>query len=381
MDVAKPSPLVGVLGGGQLGRMLALAGYPLDVRCKFVDPEPDAPAGQVAEQIVASFDDVEALEELARSDVVTFEFESVPEAAARRIARHVAVRPSPDVLATAQDRLAEKTLFRELGIPVAPFCAVNTDGDVDRAVAEVGLPALLKTRRLGYDGKGQRIVRERADVASAFAELGRVPSILEGWVAFEREVSQLAVRGLDGRTEYYPLVENHHEDGLLRLSLCPAPRSSAALGRTARDYAQRILERFDYVGVIALEMFELRGGLFANEIAPRVHNSGHFTIEGAATSQFENHLRAILGLPLGSTLLRGHSSMINLIGSVPERSALLALADVHLHAYGKAPRAGRKVGHVTVCTPDPVTLNERTRAVCDAIGWKAPDGVLAVERQ
>jgi 5-(carboxyamino)imidazole ribonucleotide synthase len=346
---------IGVLGAGQLGRMLALAAYPLGLRCVFLDPQPDAPAGQLAEQIIAPYDDAAALERLARADVVTYEFESVPEAAARSLAARVPVRPSPEALSVAQDRLHEKNLCQKLGIATAPFAAVADERELDAAIAAIGVPAVLKTRRLGYDGKGQRIIRQTGDAVAAWRALGGVPSILEGFVEFTRELSVLAVRGGDGRIGYYPLIENQHQDGMLRLSLAPAPHASPDLQAEAETMAKKLLDRLDYVGVLALELFETRSGLIANEIAPRVHNSGHFTIEGAVTSQFENHLRAVAGLPLGSTALIGHSAMINLIGSIPDRASVLAVEGAHLHLYGKPARTGRKLGHITICGSDAVT--------------------------
>jgi 5-(carboxyamino)imidazole ribonucleotide synthase len=355
--------LIGVLGAGQLGRMLALAGYPLGARFVFLDPQPDAPAGQIAQQIVAPYESSSALEELAHADVVTYEFESVPEPAARTLAARLPVRPSPEALRVAQDRLSEKTLCQELGIGTAEFAPVADEAELEAALASVGLPAVLKTRRLGYDGKGQRIVRNRSEAAAAWQALGRVPSILESFVEFTRELSIIAVRSSSGQIACYPLIENHHSEGILRLSFAPAPRASAELQGAAEAAIKKLLDHFDYVGVLALELFETGDGLLANEIAPRVHNSGHWTIEGAVTSQFENHIRAIAELPLGSTAPVGHSAMINLVGEVPDRASLLAIPDAHLHLYGKAPRKGRKLGHVTVTTSDAVTRDARVASL------------------
>jgi len=361
---------VGVLGAGQLGRMLALAGYPLEVSFRFLDPKSGSPAGQVAEQLVAGWDDGAALERLAReAEVVTFEFESIPEPAARRVSELTPVRPPPEALAIAQDRLVEKNFFSELGIPTARYVNVTSLAELESAAREIGLPAVLKTRRLGYDGKGQYLIRQESELSPAWQAVGGAPSILEAWVPFERELSQLAVRGIDGTTAFYPLVENHHDKGVLRLTIAPAARAGEELERAARDAVRKIFERLDYVGAFALELFEVDGKLFANEFAPRVHNSGHFTIEGAVTSQFENHLRAILGLPLGSTALRGYSAMVNMIGNVPEPAELLALPDAHVHLYGKGPAPGRKLGHVTVCAPDAATRDQRARAACQVVGW------------
>ena len=345
---------VGVLGAGQLGRMLALAGYPLGLRFRFLDPNPESPAAALGEFIAADYDDPDALRRFAEGlDVATYEFENVPASVADHLAGHIpAVHPHYAALAVSQDRLSEKQLFRRLGIPTAPFVAVDSEDDLVRAIDEVGLPAVLKTRRYGYDGKGQFVLREAADVRRAWAALGGAPLILEGFVAFDRELSIVAVRGRDGDIVCYPLVENHHRDGILRRTIAPAPGVTASLQARAEASARAVLEAFDYVGVLAIELFQRGDDLLANEMAPRVHNSGHWTIEGAETSQFENHLRAICGFPLGSTAPRGHAAMLNLIGSVPPREAVLAVEGAHLHIYDKAPRPGRKLGHVTVVAED-----------------------------
>jgi 5-(carboxyamino)imidazole ribonucleotide synthase len=354
---------VGVLGAGQLGRMLALGGYPLGMSFVFVDPAADAPAGQLAELVVADYEDDAALRRLAECDVVTYEFESVPVAAAEHLAQRVAVRPPPEALRVAQDRLNEKRFLNELGIPTPRFAAVGSETELAAALAEIGTPAVLKTRREGYDGKGQRVIRSESDAGAAWRELGGVPLILEAFVPFDREVSLIAVRGRDGRVAFYPLVENHHVDGMLRTSFAPAPDLQPALQTRAEEYGRALVERLDYVGVVALELFEARGELLANEIAPRVHNSGHWTIEGAKTSQFENHLRAIAGWPLGDTAACGLSAMVNLVGSVPDRAHILAIPGAHLHVYAKEPRPGRKVGHVTLRADDLGALKERVRAL------------------
>jgi len=349
---------IGVLGGGQLGRMLALAGYPLGHGFVFLDPAPEALCG-LGSHVVAAADDARALDELAgRVDLVTYEFENVPVSAVRALAARIPVYPSAEALAMSQDRLLEKTLFTRLGIPTAPFAAVDTLDALERALDQIGLPAVLKTRRLGYDGKGQALIRERRDAAGGWTALAGVPCIVEGFVRFGRELSCLGVRDRDGMMAFYPLVENRHEGGILRRSLAPAP-GSAALHGEAAALVRRIAEHLDYVGVLALELFEAEGRLTANEMAPRVHNSGHWTIEGAETSQFENHVRAITGAPIGSTTPVGVSAMVNLIGSWPRPSGILALPGTHLHLYGKAPRAGRKVGHVTLRCDERATLDER----------------------
>ena len=351
-----PSGLtVGIVGGGQLARMLALAGYPLGLHFIVLDPAKDACAGQVATQLHGEYDDPDALDELARRcDVVTFDFENVPAAALEHLAAEVPVAPNPRALGTAQDRLAEKTLFRELDIPTPVYAAVDSREELSIAVATTGLPAVLKTRRFGYDGKGQRVLRERADLNAAWAELAGHALILEGFVPFTRELSILAARSADGTTVFWPLVENVHTGGILRLSRAPA--DAEALEATARAHAQAVLDALDYVGVLAIEFFDVGGTLIANEMAPRVHNSGHWTLEGAETSQFENHLRAVCGLPLGSTRAVGYSAMLNFIGRLPEPGPFLATPGLHWHDYGKAPRSGRKVGHATLRTDQPDEL-------------------------
>src|SRR5690554_2447125 len=337
---------IGVIGGGQLGRMLALAGTPLDMNFVFLDPAADACAAALGEHLLAGYDDPDALRRMAESvDLVTFEFENVPAETVAFLSKSVPVYPAAESLRIARDRWFEKSMFKELGIPTPEFADIQSQADLDAAAAAIGLPAVLKTRTLGYDGKGQKVLRQPADVAGAFAELGSVPCILEGFVSFTGEVSLVAVRGRDGETRFYPLSHNTHVGGVLNLSIAGTNHPLQAL---AEDYVTRVLEKLDYVGVLAFEFFEVDGGLKANEIAPRVHNSGHWTIEGAECSQFENHLRAVAGLPLGSTASVEHSAMLNFIGSVPEASKVLSIADCHLHDYSKAPKAGRKVGHATL---------------------------------
>jgi 5-(carboxyamino)imidazole ribonucleotide synthase len=337
---------IGVLGAGQLGRMLALAGYPLDFDFFFVDPAVEACAGPLGTHLCAAYDDEKALEQLCNEcDVVTYEFENVPTAAAEFVSRRRPLHPGPQALTVGQDRLSEKTLFVELGIAVPPFRPVTTREELAAAVRDLGLPAMLKTRRLGYDGKGQALLRSAQDLDSAWSRLGGQPLILEGFVQFEREVSMLAVRSTTGQTAFYPIVENLHRDGILRVA---RPRKGDPLQGTAEVYARRVMERVGYVGVLAFEFFVKAGELLANEIAPRVHNSGHWTIEGAACSQFENHLRAIAGLPLGSTDLLHPCVMVNFIGSAPALADLAAIDGLHIHLYGKSPKPLRKVGHGTL---------------------------------
>jgi 5-(carboxyamino)imidazole ribonucleotide synthase len=364
---------IGIVGGGQLARMLALAGYPLGLRFLVLDPAPDACAGQVAELLQGAYDDQEKLAQLAdRVDLVTFDFENVPAVAARFLEQQVLVYPPPLALETAQDRLSEKTLFQELGVPTPPFAAVNSLEALHTAVQQVGLPAVLKTRCLGYDGKGQWLLREPGAIEPAWQALGGVPLLLEGFVPFQREVSLLALRGRQGETAFYPLVENRHQDGILYLSL--APYQDAVLEQQAQAYAGRVLERLGYAGLLAIEFFVLDGQLLANEMAPRVHNSGHWTIEGAETSQFENHLRALLRLPLGSTTARGGSAMLNLIGELPDYNALLAVPGVHVHIYGKAPQPGRKLGHATLRVDAPEVLQDRLAQLLALLKTGDPGG-------
>jgi len=340
---------IGILGGGQLGYMLALAGYPLGLHFRFLDPSPEAPVGRIAHRVTADYTDEPALEKFAHGlEVVTYEFENVPVQAARFLAERVAVYPPAAALEEAQDRLREKRLFRKLGIPTTEFAEVLRAADLDAAVEKVGLPAILKTCRLGYDGKGQWLLKTREDVERARPELPTVPLIVEKFVPFARELSILGVRGRTGETAFYPLVENHHRGGILRLSLAPAPGLAAGLQAVAEEAARKVLHELNYAGVLCIEFFEVDGRLLANEMAPRVHNSGHWSIEGAVTSQFENHLRAVLGMPLGSTAVIGFSAMVNLIGELPEAPEVLRVTNTHLHLYGKEPRPGRKVGHVTV---------------------------------
>ncbi|MEA9827229.1 5-(carboxyamino)imidazole ribonucleotide synthase [Xanthomonas campestris pv. raphani] len=351
---------VGILGGGQLARMLVLAGAPLGLRFAAFDPAADACAGQVGPLQVGAFDDAAALAAFAAQvDVLTFDFENVPAASAQQLATQVPVFPNPAALAIAQDRLSEKTLFRELGIPVPEFAAIDDRAGLDAALARIGAPCVLKTRRFGYDGKGQFRIKTLADADAAWDALGAqaatVGLIVEAFVPFEREVSVVAVRGRDGEFRAWPLTENWHVDGVLSASLAPAS-VDAGLQEAAEAHARALAERLDYVGVFALELFVRDGTLLANEMAPRVHNSGHWTIEGAETSQFENHVRAVLGLPLGSTAMRGHACMLNWLGAMPDAVAFLAVPGGHWHDYGKQARDGRKVGHATVRADTPALL-------------------------
>lgn len=272
----------------------------------------------------------------------------MPVESARWLADRLPVWPPPQALAVAQDRIAEKTFFASHGIPVPPFASVTTSAEFETAIQKIGLPAVLKTTRFGYDGKGQAVLRDCADVEKSWELLGGRSLILEGFVPFQRELSIVAVRGLAGELAFYPLVENIHREGILRRTIAPATQLHPTFQTKAEEYARKTLEALQYVGVLAIELFEHDGELIVNEMAPRVHNSGHWTIEGAETSQFENHMRAIAGLPLGSTKMRGHCVMFNLIGEMPSTVEVLRYPGAHLHLYGKEPRANRKLGHITL---------------------------------
>ncbi len=361
---------LGVLGGGQLGWMLGRAADPLGLRLRFWDGSAHPPAARAGELFSAPFEATERVGDfVAGLDLVTYEFESVPVATVEAVARHVPVAPGVRALATAQDRLFEKELFASLGIAVAPHAPVSDRASLDDALARVGTPGILKTRRFGYDGKGQHRIATPADADAAWAALGGVPLVYEGLVRFERECSALVARSATGETASYPLMENVHAGGILRTShlLLPEHPTSARLAAKAAEHAARVAEALDYVGVLALELFDTPEGLVANELAPRVHNSGHHTIEACHTSQFENHLRAVAGLPLGDPSPLCHSAMVNVIGVEPAPSAVLAVPGAHLHRYGKSPAPGRKLGHVTVTAPSAERLAERVRAVNAAI--------------
>jgi 5-(carboxyamino)imidazole ribonucleotide synthase len=348
--------IIGILGGGQLGRMLALAGIPLGMRFRFLDPDPDCPSRHLGEFIQAQYDDEHALARFVKgADVVTYEFENVPAKAARWLTDHIPVFPPEGALATAQDRLAEKSLFTQLGIATPPHRPVDTLDDLLAAADALGIPCILKTRRMGYDGKGQFVIRVDDGVLKAWNTIGRgrgdcADLILEAFIPFQRELSMIGVRARDGATAFYPPIENVHANGILARSTAPAPHCDANTRQALEHAVGAIMQRLDYVGVLTVEFFDLGNGrILANEMAPRVHNSGHWTIEGAESSQFENHLRAVAGLPLGSTAARGQSIMLNIIGAQPDTTRLLSLPGTHLHMYGKSPRPGRKLGHITVC--------------------------------
>lgn len=363
---------IAILGGGQLARMMALAGIPLGHSFIVADPAADACAGAVAEVVQAGWDDVAALAAVAdRADVLTFDFENVPAETTRQLASRVPVLPGPQALALTQDRVVEKQLFAEVGLPVAQWRAVDDRAQLEEAIDAIGLPLVLKTRRFGYDGKGQYVLRQRGDADSAWNALGGHALIAEALVDFDCEVSLLAVRGRDGEFRHWPLTRNWHPGGILALSIAPLPPAMADIERRAADHARALAERLDYVGVMALELFVRDGQLLGNEMAPRVHNSGHWTIEGAACSQFENHVRAILGLPLGDTRAVSCTAMLNWIGDMPDASPWLREPRVHWHDYGKQARAGRKVGHATVCAATPQALHRRIQGLAQADGMRA----------
>jgi len=363
---------VGILGAGQLARMLAQAGQSMDLEFIFLDPANDACAAEFGEHICAGWDDEVALRQLGqRSDVVTFDFENVPESSARLIESLCPVYPPPRALFKSQDRLREKTMMQELGIPVAPFQAVASRPDLIAAVEKIGLPCVLKTRRFGYDGKGQAVLRFQEDMERAWQELGDFELICEGFVPFDAECSIIAARGTDGRTVFWPLTRNLHRDGVLAISMAPA--FDSALQTRAEILIQRLLDHLDYTGVMALELFLKDRELLANEFAPRVHNSGHWTINGARTSQFENHLRAICGLPLGDVEHSSWALMFNLLGEMPTfanqpSEDQAPIPGIYWNDYHKTARAGRKIGHVTVTAESEAGLRSRAAQLAGELG-------------
>ncbi len=359
---------IGIVGAGQLGRMLALAGYPLGLSCVFLDRSADAPGAQVAPIIVGDLADPEKLQELAsRSDVVTFDWENIAGSALAPLRHISAVRPPRAALEVSQDRVREKALFVKLQIPVAPHAAVDSIAQLSRAVLELGAPGVLKTRRLGYDGKGQFVLRSARDIEAAWATLGGVGLIYEKFQAFSREVSLVGARSARGDMVFYPLSSNTHGNGILHYGIAPFP--GAGLQRAAQKYMRRVMRALSYVGILAIEFFVVAGRLIANEMAPRVHNSGHWTIEGCATSQFQNHLRAICDLPLGSTSALGHTAMINFLGTMPDKDALLAIDGLAYHDYGKQPRPGRKVGHCTILKKHARDRDQALQRALKLIRW------------
>lgn len=365
---------VGVIGGGQLGRMMALAGHPLGISVRCLDPDPKGcPAADVAPVISGRFDDPEALSQLADScEVVTFETENVPVASARLIAKRSLLRPSVEALAATQDRLLERQLLEGAGVPIARYRSAASPLELGWALQDLGRPAVVKTRLGGYDGRGQAIAEKPNEGLGIWRTLGGGPVIAEERIDFTRELSIVGVRGLSGQVAFYPLVENRHRDGILRLTLSPAPRIAPGLQAKAEAYARAVMEAIDHVGVLTIEFFEVDGDLVANEIAPRVHNSGHWTIEGAACSQFENHLRAITGSPLGSTAPLGLSAMVNVIGRRPDAADVLAVPGASYHWYGKQSRPARKLGHVTIVAADERALAHGVAEVEAALDVPSP---------
>jgi 5-(carboxyamino)imidazole ribonucleotide synthase len=354
---------VGIVGAGQLGRMLALAGYPLGVRCLFLDRSVDTPGSQVAPSLVGELEDPALLAELAsRTDVVTFDWENISGGALKPLEKVTRIRPPRMALEVSQDRLSEKALFTRLKIPVAAHAAVDSREQLRQAAEIIGLPGVLKTRRMGYDGKGQYVLRSAADLGAAWSAIGGAGLIYEKFQDFSREVSLVGARDAAGRTVFYPLSANTHGGGILRYSTAPFVRPK--LERAARIYLKRVMNALDYIGVLTIEFFVLKGRLVANEMAPRVHNSGHWSIDGCVTSQFENHLRAICDMPLGSTRALGHTAMINFLGLMPPRERLLAIDGLAYHDYGKSPRPGRKLGHCTIVKASP---KERDVALANAL--------------
>lgn len=352
---------IGILGGGQLGRMLAMAGLPLGCHFTFLESAQPACAADVGRQIRLAYDDPSGLDELCRDcEVITYEFENVPEAVAERIALSRPIYPGSEALRVAQDRLVEKRCFESLDISVTGFAPIDSRGDLLAAVERLGVPAILKTRRMGYDGKGQYRLQERNQVDDALKTLGAKDLIYEAFVDFKREISCLGVRSKDGEMAFYPVAENRHRNGILRVS-CPHPNDP--MQQRAEDYTRRVLEKLDYVGVLGFEFFDIGDDLLANEIAPRVHNSGHWSIEGSECSQFENHIRAITGMSLGSTALRQPCAMVNFIGSAPPVEALAKFPGLHIHLYGKSPRPGRKIGHATLTADSDEELSARIEAL------------------
>lgn len=350
------------MGAGQLGRMLGLAATPLGIECLFLDRSADSPAAVCGPIRLAALDDVQAIAELASAvDVITPEIENVSAEALQAASAHCTVAPPPQIVAAAADRLTEKRLFESLGIPTARYTSLETAADAADLDLSADRPQLIKTRRLGYDGRGQRLVRSSQEAQSAFDDLGNVSAIAEELVEFEREVSLISVRGTSGEIAFYPLCENTHDHGMLANTI--APYEDAQLQRQAETWVTKLLEQTAYIGVLTVEFFATAKGLVANEMAPRVHNSGHWTIEGAQTSQFENHIRAVAGLPLGDTAARGFAAMLNLVGTMPEHADILAIPGAHLHDYGKEPRPGRKLGHCTLVDPDRDALLQRLDAL------------------
>ena len=365
---------VGILGAGQLGRMLALAGIPMNVEFVLFDPAKDACGQSLGEFINAPFDDQTRLQELAdKVDVVTVEFEHISVESLQWLSQRVPVYPPPAAVATAQDRLLEKQMFAKLGIPTANYKAIDQEQAFIDYCSSSNQPMIAKSRHAGYDGKGQARINGGTDLNTTWKALAGVPLIVEDMIEFDREVSIIAVRDKNGATVFYPLCENIHANGILH---CTKVRLNDPMQQQAEDYSQRVMDELDYVGVLTFEYFHCGDQLMANEFAPRVHNSGHWSIEGADASQFENHVRAISGMPLGSTETRGPTAMVNLIGEMPPRDTVLSVEGAHWHDYGKQPRAGRKLGHITLHANNQQQFDERLAKLEKLLnGTSAPVGV------
>ncbi len=352
-------PIIGCLGGGQLARMLALSARAMGVGFRVWDPNPDACARTVAEHVCAPYDDLAALDRFTDGlEAATYEFENVPAALASAVAQRVPLRPGALALGVCQDRVREKEFFAQAGLDVPAYRSVSSLRELERAIGEIGAPCVLKTRSGGYDGKGQAVIRDANQARDAWASIEGVPAVLEAFVPFERELSLVCVRGSDGSADAYPLCANTHTGGILSRTIAPAPSVAPEVREWAHEHARSLLAALEYVGVLTIEFFEAGGRLLANECAPRVHNSGHWTIEGASTSQFEQHIRAVLGWPLGDTSMRGHAGMLNLVGGLPEPASVLRVGGSSLHRYGKLVRPGRKVGHITAVAATPGERDE-----------------------
>ncbi|WP_413615984.1 5-(carboxyamino)imidazole ribonucleotide synthase [Halomonas cupida] len=361
---------IGVLGAGQLGRMLALAGYPLANRFTFLDTTGHPSAGIGNVMIDTDQRHLESF--LANVDLVTYEFEHLPVPLVQAIEAERPVYPSSEAIRICQNRAEEKALFDRLAIPTPAYRLVDSAEGLEAAARELGTPVVAKSVTEGYDGKGQAVLRDPADAADAWRSINHPRLIVESFVDFVREVSIIAVRGREGDVAFYPMAENIHVDGILRYSLAPMPDLDEAVQQRADGYIRALLDELDYVGVLTLELFQCAdGSLLANEMAPRVHNSGHWTMDGAVTSQFENHLRAIQGLPLGETSARAPTCMVNVIGREPDPAAVLAIANAHLHRYDKSERAGRKLAHINLVADSHAELLDKVRA-CAALVPDAP---------
>lgn len=361
------TPTIGILGGGQLARMMALAGYPLGFKFVFFDPKESACAGQVGPLTVADYGNEVAIEEFCQQvDCVTLDFENVPVETLRHIAKKKPVFPSPDVLAIAQDRLLEKQFCHSIGVSTAEFEPINGLSELKFAARKYDFSAILKTRRMGYDGKGQFLIKSEQDISQIPTDVFDNDLILEKIVPFEREVSVIVARTQSGDIKTWPLCENKHKDGILTTTMVPAKPHD--LDEKAFEYAIKMAESLQYVGVMVVEFFQTNNQVMVNEFAPRVHNSGHWTIEGSHTSQFENHLRAGLDLPLGDTGMEGMAAMLNWIGAFPEKIHHLTDVGLHWHIYGKKAKPGRKIGHSTLTAPDPQQLHDKILQLVNRLG-------------